>query len=162
MKKCLGILVTLLLVLACVPALADVPIDSAHFPDPGFQEILKTWYDKDKNGVLSDQELAVTTMNLGPQKLVITHGDGSQEKYETIGNTVSSIEGIQYFPNITDLILRSQLFPVVDVSSIGTLTNLEVNYIDSLTSVTGPSGLVRLRCDHSSISSLDVSRYPDL
>ena len=36
-------LLVLLLILLALPAKADVPIDSAHFPDAAFREAVRVW-----------------------------------------------------------------------------------------------------------------------
>ena len=61
MKKLSGILLALVLVCLCAAALADVKIDQKNFPDDNFRAFIQDNYDSDKNGKLSNAEIATVT-----------------------------------------------------------------------------------------------------
>ncbi len=60
----------------------EIPIDEAHFPDPGFRSVIAQNYDTDHNGTLNDQERGVYNV------------------YCKNYPNVYSIEGIEYFPEV--------------------------------------------------------------
>ena len=84
MKRIIGLLLTLALVLICALALADVIINEVTFPDEAFRNVVKT-FDTDGNGKLSDTEIAAVT-------------EISCEK-----KGITSLQGIGYFTALESL-----------------------------------------------------------
>ena len=60
----------------------EIPIDEAHFPDPGFRSVISRTCDTDGNGALNDTERGVYNV------------------YCRNEPNVRSIEGIEYFPDV--------------------------------------------------------------
>ena len=58
MKKLLTALITLALVLLCAAAMAEIDIDLS-FPDPAFNQYIREYFDKDRDGLINNAELAV-------------------------------------------------------------------------------------------------------
>lgn len=70
MKKTCLLFCLLLLVFAVSAALAEVPVDDAAFPDRNFQAYVREHLDTDKNGVLSEGEIAeVKILGLGDKNI---------------------------------------------------------------------------------------------
>lgn len=91
LSKLLAIVITATCVLPFlhgipVHAASDIKIDAAHFPDDNFRAVIATSaYDRDRNGYLSEKERN-DTMNINIENAGVT-----------------SVEGIEYFPNIQGL-----------------------------------------------------------
>lgn len=117
---------TLIVCLCLLPALAiaDVAIDTANFPDEAFRAYVQENIDTDKDGLLSDAErLAVTELHVFDRE-------------------IASLQGMEHFPNTTDLDCCFNALTALDVSA---LTKLET-----------------LSCDNNRITTLDVSMCPGL
>lgn len=109
----------------------DVAIDEEHFPDSNFRKFVKK-YDRDKDGKLSQIELAkVTDLNCDKSYSGVT----DDEK-------IKSLKGIEYFTSLKTLSCRRNLLTELDVSN-----NSELKSLD---------------CDENQLSALDVSNHPAL
>lgn len=109
----------------------DVAIDEEHFPDSNFREFVKK-YDRDKDGKLSQIELAkVTDLKCDKSYSGVT----DDEK-------IKSLKGIEYFTSLKTLSCRRNLLTELDVSN-----NSELKSLD---------------CDENQLSALDVSNHPAL
>ncbi|MEO5775768.1 MAG: T9SS type A sorting domain-containing protein [Flavobacterium sp.] len=77
--------------------------------------------------------------------------------------SISSLEGIQYFNNITSLYCHHNLLTSLDVSALANLTWLECdsNNLTSL-NVSGLNNLARLVCSYNQLTTLDVSGLQSL
>ena len=84
MKKRVGILLTLALVLLCAVALADIAIDEINFPDAAFRKVVKT-LDLNENGRLNNNEIALA-------KVIKCRNKG-----------ISTLKGIEYLTNLREL-----------------------------------------------------------
>lgn len=122
-------------------ASGEVGIDETNFPDEGFRTYVAENFDSDKNSVLSEEEMNAV------EKI-----DVSDLSYE-----ISSLEGIEFFPNLTFLNCREGKLENLDVSNNTKLVNLYC-YDNMLTSldVSANTMLEILDCSHNSISELDV------
>lgn len=109
----------------------DVAIDEEHFPDSNFRKFVKK-YDRDKDGKLSQIELAkVTDLNCDKSYSGVT----DDEK-------IKSLKGIEYFTSLKTLSCRRNLLTELDVSN--------------------NSELKSLYCGENQLSALDVSNHPAL
>jgi len=124
----------------------NIPLDAAHFPDAAFRTYLEQ-FDLDGNGLLSPTERdAVTTIGIY----------GTQ----TAPLTITSIAGIEYFPNLVSLAVNyAPGLTSADISQNQALTYASFTF-DGLTSF-DPSanlGLTGLDLGANCLTSLDVSQ----
>ncbi len=145
MKKWIGVTLTLVLVVFCALALADVKIDVAHFPDDIFRELVKREYDADGDNTLSNAEISE-----------VFSIDCSQ-----LG--IKSLQGIEYFTEITDLSCFENKLTALDLRGNTKLTQLYcfTNRLKSL-NVSKCKELSWLGCGQNQLESLDVSRNTKL
>lgn len=119
----------------------SIPIDEEHFPDSHFRkELSSKWHDKNVDGILSTQERNdVTYLSFG-------------------GDSIRSLKGIEYFPNLQSLDCSNNLVTSLDLSNNSELQflNCSSNKLTSL-DVSNNSGLHDLHCDTNQLSSLDLS-----
>ena len=122
-----------------------VDIDSEHFPDDQFRAYASQYFDADKDGTLSESEADAVT------KISIT------------SKTISSLKGVEYFRNLTQLLAWNNQLSSLDVSHNPRLKELDVEG-DELTSldVSHNEQLKYLDVDRSSLPSLDVSHNVQL
>ena len=123
----------------------DVPIDAAHFPDENFRNAVELEIDTDGNGVLSEVE----------QESVI------EIAYE--GYNISSVAGIEYFPNLEILNCQDNQLTSLDVSKNAVLKTLFCgsNQLTSL-DMSNNASLQMLFCNDNQLTSLDVSENAEL
>ena len=123
----------------------DVAIDEEHFPDSNFREFVKK-YDRDRNGILSQSELAkVTDLNCR-------------------GKSITSLEGIEHFTSLKELNCRENQLTELDVSNNSELESLDCyeNQLSAL-NVSNHQALKTLSCSwNKPLSALDVSNCPAL
>ncbi|MBQ9574138.1 MAG: hypothetical protein IJR27_02550, partial [Synergistaceae bacterium] len=138
------ILLVLLGVMLCVsPALGDVPIDEAHFPDPNFRKWLsyydchkvdrdgnEYWNDDYRDGILDDEEI----------ERIYEFIYQTQEENERI----YTLEGIKYLTSLNTISVGYQDIEELDVSGMRNLQTL--NFMFSFT-----------RYGESSLHSYDIS-----
>ena len=129
---------------------STIPSDMTKaFPDEIFRSYVLNNFDTNRNGIISEEEA------LNVKKIVVEW------------SRISSLEGIQYFPNLEYLLCRSNPLTSLDVSKNIALTYLDCseNRLTSL-DVSGCNALTRLRCgiffydyfhDSYGLTSLDVS-----
>lgn len=151
------------------PGPNDIPIDAAHFPDPGFRDHISN-ADKDNNGYLSEGERNAVNV-ISPSGRTLRPGVNYYNLFFDIGlcdiritNSVQSLQGIEYFPNIEELSCEgNNLTGTLDLSHN---TNLRVIYLskNNLTSLIlgNQPKLTFLDCTHNQLTSLDISGCPEL
>ncbi len=125
-------------------AAGEVAIDATNFPDPVFRAYVQT-LDADGNGELSQTERdAVTRIDLRNKGL-------------------TSLQGIGFFPNLTQLLCNTNSLTELDVSGNPKLTELfcNENQISSLDLSANPA-LTALHCYSNRIRELDLSANPAL
>ena len=131
----------------------DVAIDEEHFPDSNFRKFVKK-YDRDKDGKLSQIELAkVTDLNCDKSYSGVT----DDEK-------IKSLKGIEYFTSLKTLSCRRNLLTELDVSNNSELESLDCyeNQLSAL-NVSNHQALKTLSCSwNKPLSALDVSNCPAL
>ena len=147
---------------------SGIPIDEAHFPDEGFRRLVgDRYHDLNGNGTLSQSEI--------------------DQAYSLNGgySGTYSLEGIQYLPNISYIVLKNvgleqidlsanplvntlvvsgNHLNAVDVSMLAELTHLDVAKNPDLVTLTlGSAPLETLNCYQCPhIRSLDLSSQPHL
>ena len=128
MKKLFGFMLCLLMIVLCAAALADVPLDEAHFPDSNFLKCLN-WRDSDKDGILSDAEIAAV------------------DSIECNLCRIESLQGIEYFTSLTKLSCSMNDLTTLDLSHNTGLTSVDCssNELTSL-NISGCSALTVLEC----------------
>ena len=137
MKKLLCVLGFVLMFTS--QAIADVAVNAANFPDDRFREYVSK-FDKDNNGVLSDEEVAaVTQIDVGYANIY-------------------SLKGIEYFTALTTLKCHSSKLTALDVSKNTALKYLYCNN-NQLTAldVSKNTALTYLNCYYNQLTALDVS-----
>jgi len=128
-----------------------IPVTAAYFPDAAFRSYLEANFDLNGDGFLSPSERnAVTSINIVGTK--------------TAPLAITSLAGIEDFPNLTDLTVRLAVYLVsVDLSRNTALTTVDL-LGDGLTSldVSNNTALTELRCGNNYIPSIDLSHNPAL
>ena len=142
MKKWFFMAAAIALLCFAGAAMADgIAVDTEHFPDDAFRAYVAETIDEDGDGILSDAEQsAVTEINVSSKG-------------------ISSMRGMEYFPNLATLDLQFNTLSGLDISKNTALTWLACGY-SQLTSldVSGNMALSFLSCNGNSLTSLDVSR----
>ena len=131
------------------PYIADM---NTAFPDPTFRAYVVDHFDTDHDGILSEEEAAaVTTID-------VANGWAIPDKQE-----ISSLEGLKYFPNLTELNCYYHKLTALDLSQNPALVTLQC-YDNQLTAlnVTQNPALVYLDCAGNQLTSLDVTQNPEL
>ena len=137
--------------LAPMSAFADVVINEENFPDANFRAYLLT-QDYGEDGVITDDEIAeVTSINVNK-----SYDTPTEEK-------ISTLEGIQYFTELTYLFCNNNQLTSLDVSGCTALTMLlcDGNQLTSL-DVSNHAILQQLSCYKNQLTSLDVSKNTEL
>ena len=139
MKKLLGLVLFLLLAGLCVFALADVEINETNFPDANFRKFV-TNIDADGNGILDSEEIRIVDTIFVPDM------------------NIASLQGIEFFPNITYLACNGNQITSVDVSRNEQLTYISVgnNLLTSL-DTSKNLALEKLTLENNQVTSLDLS-----
>lgn len=118
----------------------------ALFPDEGFRTYLITNFDTDKDGLLSEEELAAVTQ-------VDLSGVSS----------VSSLQGLELLPALESLNCAGKQLSELDLSQNQALRSLDCsdNQLTAL-DLRGNTALTVLRCGGNPLIALDVSTLPQL
>jgi len=127
-------------------------IKFVNIPDLNFKKYLVKNFDLDGDGEISVEEaLAITNINL-----IGKYAEGNSPME---GLNISSLEGIEFFPNLTNLDCISNPIRSIDVSKNKFLTNLRCsrNYTLEELNIDGCNELTYLSCYDTSISKLDIS-----
>lgn len=118
----------------------NITIDEAHFPDEKLRKYLRTWFDKNRDGELSVQECS----DVGA--------------IEMFNGGLSSLKGIEYFPELKLIDCGNSLLTELDVSNNLKLEKLwcNGNQLQSL-DVSALSQLNTLRCEKNPFITLKLS-----
>lgn len=144
MKKTTGLLLSLLLILLCAVALADVDLNSTNFKDEYFLNFVKK-YDTNNSGSLSQAELdAVTNMDVFNLSLI-------------------DLKGIEFFTNLQALRCDMNQLSSLDLSKNTKLETLDcrANQLKTLT-LGNNSNLKEIDATHNDFEKLDLSGCPSL
>lgn len=122
-----------------------VMLTTANFPDAKFLSFIKSNYDKNGLGRLSDSDIAA-----------ITEMDCSNK-------SIASLKGIEYFTALEKLRCYSNRLTSLDISKNAALSSL-ICYSNQLTilDISGCSALGRLECEGNMLTSLNISACPKL
>ena len=118
----------------------SVPIDEEHFPDIVLRNYLVDQCDKNKDGILSEEEISkVRLISLNNSEL-------------------KSLQGIEYFPDLLSLHCWGTKITEIDVSKNSNLKSLECwnTKIEDL-DVSKNFNLRYLNCEKTAIKKLDIS-----
>lgn len=118
---------------------AGIAIDAAHFPNNTFREYVKS-FDTDGNGSLSKAELvAVKTISITDA-------------------AAASLEGIEYFTELTSLTCSGNGIPSLDLQANTKLQYLDcsANELDSL-NLNQNTALTYLNCSYNALTSLTLN-----
>ena len=124
---------------AATDSYGPVYLDDRIVPDETFRKYLLKQFDKDGNGVMTPAErYAVTEIDVGKKN-------------------ISSLVGIQFFPNLEKLYCYDNQLTELDVSKNTALVYLDC-YGNKLTSldVSKNTNLIRLSCFENQLTELDV------
>lgn len=137
---------TLMLLIACIVPVAvsaaegDVAINESNFPDGTFREYVKR-FDTNNDGILSQAECS------------------NVSDISVAQSNITSLKGVEYFPNLTKLYCYDNELTSLDVSKCPNLQYLNC-YDNKLTSldVSKCPNLQYLFCFVNQIESLDVTK----
>ena len=136
-------------------AAGDIPVDAAHFPDAGFRLFLSTKVAP--SGYLSAEALNRTEILQLYENLQELYGDGALQGYG-----ITSLQGIEYFPNLKRLDCQRNPIASLDVSM---LKNLEVlccvNCSMTSLNVNGCTSLRELYINDNALTTVDLSGCPN-
>lgn len=127
----------------------DVAIDQTTFPDTTFQTYISDKFDKNGDGSLSQAERTAVT--------AIKVNEGIN------GVKITSVKGIEYFPELTSLECNKNSLTNLDVSNNTKLTVLDCrnNQLENL-DVTQNTQLQKLWFYGNPISSIDLNKNTEL
>ncbi len=121
-------------------------INEANFPDKKFREYIVDEFDLDRKSFLTNQEIKdIINIDIG---------------YEY---NIKSLQGIELFPNLQELICCRTAITELDVSKNYNLVCLDCNSTrNNSLDVSNNLKLDWLDCSYTGITSLDVSKNPEL
>ena len=128
-------------------AVGDVEIDATNFPDSTFRSYISINFDTDNDGILSSEEIDnITSIDVSSN------------------SNITSVQGIEHFPNLTYLDCTRTGITSIDVSKNTKLEDLRIFYNPGLTSldVSKNIELAVLLCGGTNITSIDVSNNTKL
>ena len=122
-----------------------IAIDAVNFPDANFRSIVTENYDTDKDGNLSDTEIAAV------------------EKIDCVDKGISSLKGIEYFTALKVLLCSQNQLTVLDVSKNIELSLLSCYRNQLATLDIGKNAVLEeLYCDDNQLTTLNISENPSL
>ena len=144
-KKFLSALLLCCMVLTLLPTAAladgDVAINEKYFPDENFRGYVKEKFDKNKDDILSAEEIAAV------------------KDIHVEGKPITSIEGIEHFTALESLDCSKTKLPSLDTSHNENLVFLRCNEISTLTTlnVSENTALKHLYCNDNPLTALDLA-----
>ena len=145
-KRIFSILLTLCMVLCIVPTgvfaegETGVALDGINFPDATFRTYIAERFDTDKDGNLSDAEIATVT------------------KIECYERGIGDLTGIEHFTALTYLDCDSNPIKKLDVSRYTALEHLLCSGTGlTVLDVSRNTALKELRCNRNQLTALDVT-----
>ena len=145
-----GVLIVLIAgvtVLAKTALAADIPVNSANFPDSVFREWISEYADKDRNGVLTPAEIREC------------------DYIAMFDVPVQSLKGIENFKYLQELTINvGQLRGSLDLNGLIYLQYLEIVGNKNLTrlEIGNCKQLIRININETGISSVDLSKMTQL
>jgi len=145
-----------------------VAINATNFPDEDFRNAVSTYLDTDKNGSLSESELAaLTDLTIYYQSWEQREPDFDSSQWGTslcLYNTTDAT-GIEYFTNVSYLCLSSVINTDIDLTKMTNLNYLNLEYCAELTSLKldGLNNLSSINIySCSNLQTLDLTKNPNL
>lgn len=122
-----------------------IAIDAVNFPDANFRSIVTENYDTDKDGNLSDIEIAAV------------------EEIDCDAKEISNLKGIEYFTALKVLLCSQNQLTALDVSKNTALSFLSC-YRNQLTTLDiGKNAVLEeLYCDGNQLTTLNINENPSL
>lgn len=122
-----------------------VAIDATNFPDEAFRQYVADNFDKDKDGALNQTER------------------NAVKEIRIIGSGCTSLQGLKYFSQLTDLLCDNNNLTELDVSENPELVRL-ICYNNSLTSLNlnNNTKLGSLNCNNNKLTVLDLRENKSL
>ena len=129
-----------------VSVTVGIAINKINFPDDAFREIISSEMDRDRNVILSKEEInGITIINV------------------TGNNKIKDLEGLKYFANLSYLNCSGTGITALDVSQNTGLQKLNCsNTSITALDVSQNTSLQDLDCSQTSIEALDVSQNTGL
>ena len=123
----------------------SVEINSTNFPDEAFRQYVADNFDKDKDGALNQTER------------------NAVKEIRIIGSGCTSLQGLKYFSQLTDLLCGNNNLTELDVSENPELVRL-ICYNNSLTSLNlnKNTKLRSLNCNNNKLTVLDLRENKSL
>lgn len=121
-----------------------IAVDRAHFPDSEFRSYVSEIFDTDKDGVLSESEIAAV------------------KDIEFINQKFESMEGIEYFTQLDSLRISDLNISEIDVSKNTNLRSFRAVNSNMLERVVLPEGLAVLSIDYCPVAEMDLTSLTDL
>lgn len=119
-----------------------VELNETNFPDPDLRDYIAGlfWVAEKPKSLTEEQALSVTRIQVS-------------------GWYITSLKGIEYFPNLQRLVCDNNMLTEIDLSGNSNLTTLycsnnELTVID----VSGSMLLEKLHCDSNNLTNLDISK----
>ncbi|WP_050748284.1 InlB B-repeat-containing protein [Peptoniphilus duerdenii] len=118
----------------------DVAINEANFPDENFRNYVKTEFDEDSNGTLSQEELNAVT------------------RIDVKNKEITDLKGVEYFTKLMGLYCSENDLTALDLSKNTELLNIycSENQLTNL-NLTKNTKLKTLYCDQNQLTTLDLS-----
>ncbi len=148
-RRAISIALVLMLALTLVPATsayaASVSIDAVNFPDEVFRNYVKTNFDTNSDGTLSDEELEAVT-------LIDVNYRG-----------ITDLKGVEHFKKLSLLKCGGNKLTTLDITKNTELTQLAC-YVNQLTTlnVAENTKLGALFCEQNALKALDVAKNTKL
>ena len=122
-----------------------VEINEANFPDAYFRSYVRTNFDKDKNGVLSQGELDAVT------------------QIDVVKKNITTLKGVEHFAKLKSLFCRGNQLTALDLTKNLKLNvlNCQSNQLTAL-NVTNNPKLEKLYCKDNKLTALDVTNNLEL
>jgi len=147
MKKDRRLITTILMLcmvvsLFPISSLAEVNIDinGSSFPDGGFRDYVRSTVDENKDGKISEAEASSVVM------------------LDLSGDNISSLTGIEHFPELTTLLVSGNQLKKLDLRSNTKLINVDCsgNLLETL-EINNSRLLTSLNCSDNKLTTLSVS-----
>ncbi len=130
------------------PSAGGVPIDAQHFPDEQFRAYIRSnLYDKNRDGLLSDEERNSVTSMTAHNSLAYTFPE-----------KIKDLRGVEFFPNLKVLYCEDNLLTELNLTDNHNLTSLTCskNQLTQL-DLTGNPELWSLTCNKNQLTSISIS-----
>lgn len=150
-------------------AIGNVEINSTNFPDSYFEDHVKTYFDTDKDGYLSADEIAtVKVIDLCGARYADLNSDATVVEHWCENTTCTSVQGIEFFPNLEELYCSAKYGNSVTFSGIDVSKNTKLKLLDiagcrlKTLDVSFNTELKELNCSENKLTELDLDNNTKL